>query len=53
MFNVVPTATLYGINGMSKPDTGATHYHTKVRLPDKGLAIKWLFFICNSWDLEP
>ena len=51
MFNVVPTAALHGINGMGKSETGATHYHAKVGLPDKGLAIKWLFFICNY--LEP
>ncbi len=32
--------------------TGTTHYHAQLRLPDKGRAIKGLV-VCNSWDLEP
>ena len=32
--------------------TGATHYHAQLGLPDKGRAIKGLV-VCNSWDLEP
>ena len=39
--------------GMPWPQkTGATHYHTKLGLPDKGRTIKGLF-VCNYWDLEP
>ena len=32
--------------------TGATHYHAKLGLAEKGSAIKGLV-VCNSWDLEP
>ena len=32
--------------------TGATHYHANLGLPDKGREIKGLV-VCNSWDLEP
>ncbi len=38
--------------GMPWPQTGATHYHAQLELPDKGRAIKGLV-VCNSWDLEP
>ncbi len=31
--------------------TGTTHYHAQLGLPDKGHAIKGLV-VCNSWDLE-
>ncbi len=37
---------------MPWPQTGATHYHAQLGLPDKGRAIKGLV-VCNSWDLEP
>ena len=42
------------LNSMSKVEcqTGATHYHTQLGLPDKGRAIKGLV-VCNNWDLEP
>ena len=30
---------------MPWPQTGSTHYHAQLRLPDKGRAI--------NWDLEP
>ncbi len=44
------------INSMSRGNalaqTGATHYHAQLGLPDKGRAIKGLV-VCNSWDLEP
>ena len=36
---------------MHWPQTGATHYHAQLGLPDKGRAIKGLV-VCN-WDLEP
>ena len=32
--------------------TGATHYHAQLGIPDKGRAIKELVS-CNSWDIEP
>ncbi len=38
--------------GMPWPQTGATHYHAQLGLPDQGQAIKGLD-VCNSWDLEP
>ncbi len=34
------------------PQTGATHYHAQLGLPDKGRVINGLV-VCNSWDLEP
>ncbi len=37
---------------MPWPQTGATHYHAQLGLPDKGRAIKGLV-VCNNWDLEP
>ena len=37
---------------MPWPQTGATHYHVQLGLPDKGRAIKELV-VCNSWDQEP
>ena len=37
---------------MPWPQTGATHYHAQLGLPDKVRAIKVLF-VCNNWDLEP
>ena len=37
---------------MPWPQTGATHYHAQLGLPDKGRAIKGLV-VCNIWDLEP
>ena len=37
---------------MPLPQTGATHYHAQLGLPDKGRAIKG-FVVCNDWDLEP
>ena len=44
------------INSMSRgipwPQTGATHYHAQLGLPDKGRAIKGLV-VCKDWDLEP
>ncbi len=40
------------MGGMPWPQTGATHYHAQLGLPDKGLAIKELV-VCNSWDLKP
>ena len=32
--------------------TGITHYHAQLGLPDKGCAIKGLV-VCNSLNLEP
>ena len=32
--------------------TGKTHYHAQLGLPDKGRGIKGLV-VCNDWDLEP
>ena len=37
---------------MPWPQTGATHYHAQLGLPDNGRAIKGLV-VCNNWDLEP
>ena len=37
---------------MPWPQTGATHYHAQLGLPDKGRAIKGLD-VFNNWDLEP
>ncbi len=37
---------------MSYPQTGATQYHAKLGIPDKGHAFKELV-VCNNWDLEP
>ena len=37
---------------MPLTQTGATHYHAQLGLPDRGRAIKGLV-VCNSWDLEP
>ncbi len=37
---------------MPWPQTGATHFHAQLGLPDIGRAIKGLV-VCNSWDLEP
>ncbi len=37
---------------MPWPQTGTTHYHAQLGLPDKGRAIKGLV-VCNGWDLEP
>ncbi len=37
---------------MPWPQTGATHYHAQLGLPDKGRAIKGLV-VCHIWDLEP
>ncbi len=37
---------------MPWPKTGATQYHAKLGLPDKGHAIKGLV-VCNNRDLEP
>ena len=36
---------------MPCPQTGATHYHTQLGLPDKDHAIKELV-VSNDWDLE-
>ena len=39
---------------MPWPKTGATQYHAKLGLPDKGGTIKGLFVsVCYDWDLEP
>ena len=40
------------VRGMLWPQKGATHYHAKMGLPDKGCAMKGLV-VCNNWDLEP
>ena len=40
------------INSMSRPQSGATQYHAKLGLPDKGRALKGLV-VCNNCDLEP
>ncbi len=37
---------------MTWHQTGATHYHAKFGLLNKGHTIKGLVD-CNSWDLEP
>ena len=37
----------YEQGGMPWPQTGSTHYHAQLGLPDKGRAIKGLV-ICNS-----
>ena len=37
---------------MPWPKTGATQYHARLGLSDKGCTIKGLV-VCNSWDLEP
>ncbi len=37
---------------MPWPQTGATKYHSQLRLPDKGCAIKELV-VSNNRDLEP
>ena len=37
---------------MSSPQTGVTHYHAQLGLPDKGRAFKGLV-VGNSWNLEP
>ncbi len=37
---------------MPWPQTGVTHYHAQLGLPDKGRAIKGLV-VCNDRDLEP
>ena len=37
---------------MPWPQTGETHYHAQLGLPEKGRAIKGLV-VCNNWDLEP
>ncbi len=37
---------------MPWPQTGATQYHTQLKLPDKGLTIKGMV-VCNNWDLKP
>ncbi len=37
---------------MPWPQTGASHYHAQIGLPDKGRAIKGLV-VWNSWDLDP
>ena len=42
MLKMVPTVSLSNrkISGMPWPETGATHYHTQLRLSDIGRAIK-------------
>ena len=43
---------IYGINrGVNWPQTGTTHSHAQLGLPDKGHAIKRLV-VCSNWDLE-
>ena len=37
---------------MPWPQTGTTHYHAQLGLPEKYRAIKGLT-VCISWDLEP
>jgi len=36
---------------MPWPQTGVTHYHAQLGLPDKGRAMKG-FVVCYSWDIE-
>ena len=36
---------------MPWPQTGSTHYHAQLGLPDKGSTIKELV-VCNNWDQE-
>ena len=37
------------VGGMSCPQTGATHYHAQLELPDKGRAIKGLVVYYVVW----
>ena len=48
MLNVL----IVGVGEMPRPQTGATQYHARSELPDKGRAIKGLV-VCNDLDLEP
>ena len=36
---------------MPWPQTGATHYHAHLGLPNKSRTIKGLV-VCNNWDLQ-
>ena len=40
------------INGMTRGNALASHYHAQLGLHDKGHAIKG-YVVCNDWDLEP
>ena len=44
------TALVVRVRGMIWPQTGATHYHAKLGLPDKGRAVKVFVvtFVCCS-----
>ena len=46
------TTLIVRVGGIPWLQTGVTHCHAQLGLPDKGCAIKGLV-VCNYWDLEP